>query len=143
MVLKAKGRKKRLKTGGSNCLPTTRTSSSILKTTMFFPHLSFFYCYSYRLTDCLLGIAENSDLILFRLFFCGLREKLVNERDINNFMFFRFFITFWCAITPETNEVNLMFIISTEICTCVVKIQSIQALHNLDFRIFLKLKCTF
>ena len=137
MVLKAKGRKKRLKTGGSNCLPTTRTSS-ILKTTMFFPHLSFFYCYSYRLlTVCW----ELLKILIWSCsdFFCGLREKLVNERDINNFMFFRFFITFWCAITTETkNEVNLMLIISTEICTCVVKIQSIQALHNLDFRIFLK-----
>ena len=99
MVLKAKGRKKRLKTGGSNCLPTTRTSSSILKTTMFFPHLSFFYCYSYRLlTVCW----ELLKILIWSCsdFFCGLREKLVNERDINNFMFFRFFITFWCDITP-------------------------------------------
>ena len=98
MVLKAKGRKKRLKTGGSNCLPTTRTSSSILKTTMFFPHLSFFYCYSYRLlTVCW----ELLKILIWSCsdFFCGLREKLVNERDIKKFMFFRFFITFWCAIT--------------------------------------------
>ena len=98
MVLKAKGRKKRLKTGGSNCLPTTRTSS-ILKTTMFFPHLSFFTATP---IDYWLSAGNCwkfwSDLV--QTFFCGLREKLVNERDINNFMFFRFFITFWCAITP-------------------------------------------
>ena len=51
----------------------------ILKT-MFFPHLSFFTATP---IDCLLGIAENSDLILFRLFFVDSEEKLVNERDQN------------------------------------------------------------
>ena len=112
---------------------------SILKTTMFFPHLSFFYCYSYRLTDCLLGIAENSDLILFRLFFFVDSEKNWLTNVISrNLCFFDFSSRFDVLSPLETNEVNLMFIISTEIHICLVKIQSIQALHNLDFRIFLK-----
>ena len=112
--------------------------SSILKTTMFFPHLSFFYCYSYRLTDCLLGIAENSDLILFRLFFVDSEKNWLTNVISRNLCFFDFSSRFDVLSPPETNKVNSMFIISTEICTCVVKIQSIQALHNLDFRIFLK-----
>ena len=124
MVLKAKGRKKRLKTGGSNCLPTTRTSS-ILKTTMFFPHLSFFLLLLLSTTDCLLGIAENSDLILFRLFFVDSEKNWLTNVISIILCFFDFSSRFDVLSPPETNEVNLMFIISTEICTCVVKIQSI------------------
>ena len=61
MVLKAKGREKKDLRQVVPIVPPTRT---ILKT-MFFPHLSFFTATP---IDCLLGIAENSDLILFRIF---------------------------------------------------------------------------